>query len=303
VVGATEAAYVFRRDNNVWKQILKLSPPPQDAVSDFAVSVQYQDGVVVVGAYRSNLPGAAYVFQIDTSAGKLIRRARLVAADGFNGDAFGTSVSMTHNTIVVGAPGSLPLGTAPNTPGAAYVFRLSGTTWLQRQKLIAADIERFDQFGKAVAIDRDMIVVGAPRVDQVGDFFGDAVDFYAGGAAYVFVPLNGLYAERQKLRPRVDESDNFLEFGSNVAMFDKSIVVTASSADSVGIPIHPRGYGFSYTRAGNVISARGVAHVTIESASISIANNWILLGSPFEDRCLFGACIGHATLFNLDTLQ
>jgi hypothetical protein len=301
VVGSTNAAYVFRRDNNVWKQILKLTPPTQDAVTDFAVSVQYQNGIVVVGAYRLNAPGAVYIFQIDTAKRAIVRRARLTAVDGHFGDGFGTSVSITHDTIVVGSPGAGRTGSEPPTPGAAYVFRLNGTGWSQRQKLIAADIENGDRFGTAVAIDRSMIVVGAPGVDRTGDYFGVPADYYAGGAAYVFVPANGLYAELQKLRPRPDESADYHEFGSSIAMFDPYIVVAADSAGLLGVAYHPPGYGFTYTRSGNTVASRGIAHMDVRSWSVSIANNWLFMGTPTEDRCGQGACIGHAVVFNLNT--
>ena len=46
-------------------------------------------------------------------------------------------------------------------PGAAYVFRLHDGTWSEEQKLTAADGSDGDQFGSSVAIEGDVVVVGA----------------------------------------------------------------------------------------------------------------------------------------------
>lgn len=303
VIGAHEAAYVFRRDNTTWKQILKLKPPSQDGFTAFGTAVQYQDGIVVVGAPFWNSRGAAYVFHIDTSKGTVLRRQRLSHTDAETGAGFGSSVSMTHDTIIIGAPGLLGIAGAQPSPGAAYVFRLSNSIWSQRQKLIAIDGENYDRFGEAVAIDRGMIIVGAPLHDRIGDYFGDPVSYYAGGAAYVFVPVAGRYAEQGQLRPRLEDHSGFIDFGSTVAMFDQYIVVGAATSDYVGVAYNPPGLGFSYIRSGNTLTARGIAYRGVKSTAISIANNWLLMGSPFEDRCPSSGCIGEAVLFNLNRLQ
>jgi hypothetical protein len=38
------------------------------------------------------------------------------------------------------------------------------------------------------------------------------------------------------------------------------------------------------------------------STSISLANNWLLVGSPWEDRCYYG-CIGSAMIFDINRYQ
>ena len=46
-------------------------------------------------------------------------------------------------------------------PGAAFVFRFDGLDWLLQQKLVSSDGVDGDQFGDAVALDGDTLVVGA----------------------------------------------------------------------------------------------------------------------------------------------
>ena len=47
--------------------------------------------------------------------------AKIVASDGVDGDAFGFSVSVSGDVLVVGAIGSC----------SAYVYRSSGSTWVE----------------------------------------------------------------------------------------------------------------------------------------------------------------------------
>ncbi len=70
---------------------------------------------LVAGAFgKNNNTGAAYVFV--RSGTTWTQHARLTASDGVSGDFFGVPVSMSGNTVVVGAPGK------NSNAGAAYVF-------------------------------------------------------------------------------------------------------------------------------------------------------------------------------------
>ncbi len=73
---------------------------------------------------------------------------------------FGTSVSVSGDTVVVGAP-------LEDTPGgvdagSAYVFVRSGTTWIPQQRLLASDAAAGELFGYSVSISGNTVVVGAP---------------------------------------------------------------------------------------------------------------------------------------------
>ena len=64
-------------------------------------------GVAVIGAVhdddQGDHAGAAYVFR-DTG-GYWVQEAKLLSADGEVGDYFGTSVGISGDEIIVGAPG------------------------------------------------------------------------------------------------------------------------------------------------------------------------------------------------------
>jgi hypothetical protein len=80
---------------------------------------------------------------------------------------------------------------APDS-GAAYVFVRSGTNWSQQAYLKAANTDGFDDFGYAVAVSDDIVVVGADGEDSgATGVNGDQNNNTMGqsGAGYVF---NGL---------------------------------------------------------------------------------------------------------------
>lgn len=290
VIGAAGAAYVFRRSvDGAWLRTQKLSPAAADGVVGFGFSVRYQDQTIAAGALLSEGRGVVYIFEI-TSAGKLRRTLKISPSDRAQADAFGDDIGMTHDTLVIGAPGI--------SQGAAYVFKRSGDRWVEHQKLIAIDGEDDDRFGDAVAIDRGMIVVGAPAADREGEQHGPPG---ASGAAYVFTLQNGLWHERLKLRPAADQEFYFGGFGEHAAMFDRRIVITARQHPAVDET--PYGLAFAYQRDGANVTELGLAggldSSLLRITSIGISGLILLTGSPFGDSASPFGHVGAAALYSL----
>ena len=109
--------------------------------------------------------------------------AKLTASDGAADDSFGTSVAVSGDTVVVGAP--LDSGASAGQ-GSAYVFVEPGGGWVsatETAKLTASDASVDDAFGHSVAVSGDTVVVGA-WFDNVGPNANQ-------GSAYVFVEPGG----------------------------------------------------------------------------------------------------------------
>lgn len=86
---------------------------------------------------------------------------KLVASDESGGDLFGYSVSISgdSSTIVVGAHND---GDKGPKSGSVYVFtKQANGTYLQSQKVVAADGGGNNFFGYSVAISQTSIIVGA----------------------------------------------------------------------------------------------------------------------------------------------
>ena len=98
--------------------------------------------------------------------------AKLVADDAAGSDQFGTSVSVSGSTIVVGAFQDDDGG---SYSGSAYVFEKNATgAWPQAAKLVADDAAADDYFGFSVSVSGSTIVVGARYDDDTADVSGSA---------------------------------------------------------------------------------------------------------------------------------
>ena len=118
--------------------------------------------------------GAAYVFT--RSGTDWTQQQELTASDGASGDIFGTSLAVSGDNAVIGAP--LATSQAKENQGAAYLFIRSGTTWTQQQTLNGADGKSYDNFGSCVALEDNTAIVGADGKTVIGAL--------ERGAAYVF---------------------------------------------------------------------------------------------------------------------
>src|SRR5581483_1146048 len=101
--------------------------------------------------------GAVYVFT--RSGGTWSQQAYLKASNTGVSDYFGYSVSLSGDTLAVGAPGESSNATGVNgdqlndsaeNSGAVYVFTRSSGTWSQQAYLKASNTEAFDEFGGSV---------------------------------------------------------------------------------------------------------------------------------------------------------
>ena len=157
-----------------------------------------------------------------TSAGR-VRRARwaeLLAADGQARDEFGHAVAISGAFAVIGAPEDDDQGT---DAGAAYVFELQGSAWVQRVKLLPPSGSHYDGFGSCVAIDGDVLVVGSALDDSAA---------MAAGAVYVYSNNAGNWVLQQKLVAADAQVGD--RFGADVAVSGDTIAVGADLDDDRG---------------------------------------------------------------------
>ena len=112
--------------------------------------------------------GSAYVFEIERSQGGVwTQQAKLPADDWALDDEFRNCVSISGNTVVVGAYNDDDTGYNSNS-GSAYVFDWSGGAWTQQAKLLADDADEHDNFRWCVSISGDTVVVSANQDDDKG---------------------------------------------------------------------------------------------------------------------------------------
>lgn len=250
------AAYVFVRTGTNWTQQAYLKASDNSVNGDvryFGNSVAILGDTVAIGAARVLAPavnvgssaangniGAAYVFQ--RSGTNWTQQARMVPGNGNSGDAFGHSVVLSQDTLVVGAPGEDSSANIINgsesdnsifDAGAAYVFARQNGVWSQQAFLKAANNSvnasgGGDRFGYQVRISGNTIVVGAPWEDSLGQ--GDNDFGQAQGAAYVFVRSGTNWTQQAMLK---DPDFGAIYFGFSISVSGDTVLASSLLATRV----------------------------------------------------------------------
>lgn len=290
VVGATShtqsvsgqgAAYVFVRMGKTWSQQAKLLAADARTGDQFGGWLDISGDTIVVGvpdhAHSETNLSTAYVYV--RTGEEWSQQTELFGGDQSPTGSFGDSVSISGDTIVVGAP-------SQNTEGAAYVFVRDGSVWPQQQKLLADDGGFSIQFGSAVAIDGDTVIGGAPADlpqaagsafafsrdgtvwtkeqkliasdRDIGDRFGESVDLSGdvaligayldgdlsagGGSAYQFERDGSTWQQRPKLFP--SDGIDSQQFGLSVAQ-EGEIALIGAPLDNEFLPNGGSAYVFS----------------------------------------------------------
>jgi hypothetical protein len=297
--GNSGAGYVFQNVNTGTGTVTEnatLIASDGNTSDSLGLSVSLDGTVGLLGAYSDDVgpnsnQGSAYVFRsLHVASGTKTQDAKLIASDGAANDLFGTSVSISGTTGVVGATG----GT-----GQAYVFRgldtVTGTV-TQQAKLTASDAAAGDAFGQSVSIAGTLGLVGASADDDGGS---------SAGSAYVFRNLDtitGTMTQNTKLTASDAAANSSFGFSSSLS----------GSDGLVGA------YGVGAVGGGQAYLFRGldVAGVTEEEDAILRASDAVyndrfgfavaldgsvgLVGARYNDEK--GAEAGAAYFFNnLDT--
>jgi hypothetical protein len=145
--------------------------------------------------------------------------------------------------------------------GAAYVFIRNGTTWSQQAYLKASNTGGDDEFGSAVAISGDTVVVGAQGEDSSaigvnGNQANNSASF--AGAAYVFSRSGTTWSQQAYLKASNTDLGDL--FGYAVAISGDTAVVGALFEASSAT-------GVNGNQANNSASHAGAAYVFGRSGS------------------------------------
>ena len=303
-----------------------------DADDLFGISVSISGDTVVVGAERESSnatgvngdeadnsawrSGAAYVFV--RNGGNWSQQAYLKASNTGNQDWFGHSVSISGETIVVGASGEDSTSTGVNggqlsngayASGAAYVFARNGTTWSQQAYLKASNTDPFDYFGIVVSVSDDTVVVGAGgESSSATGVNGNQADnsAYQAGAAYVFVRDGSVWSQQAYLKAsNTDSGDGF----AVVALSGDTLVVGATGESSGATGVNGdqgdssaphSGAAYVFVRSGRIWSQQAYLKASNTGADdafgwgVSSSGDTIVVGAPREPSSATGVNGDHS---------
>ncbi|MCH7885235.1 MAG: FG-GAP repeat protein [Planctomycetes bacterium] len=194
------------------------------------------------------------------------------AASGF-GEGFGKSVAISGDWIAVGAP----VDQRATERGAVYMFRRDGARWVFHQKLRGFHTD-WARFGRAVAMDGNRLVIGAPGERR----------------AYLYEP--------DDQRTPEDLSDDFWDavaimhpfpsefgsFGISVDIKDELIVIAMPSTTlpplehQVGRVYVFRHDGIEWLPDGRLRGDDTEAD-DLFASSVALSAGTVVVGAPFDD--------------------
>ncbi len=267
------AVYVFTRTAGVWSQQAYIKASNTRAGAQFGMSVALEGDTLVVGSpsETSNArgiggtegntsaanAGAVYVF--GRTGTEWSQRAYVKASNTRAEARFGQVVTLSGDTIVVGAPGesSNATGVGGNeadtsaaSAGAAYVFRRVGASWSQEAYVKASNTRLNTQFASSLALVGENLAVGAsgettPSGGIDPPMTGGSLDTI--GAVYLFRRDGTTWTQRRFLKPPLPRGQTM--FGTSVAIAGGSVAVGAvgdpSSATGVNGPMEDMGAALS----------------------------------------------------------
>jgi hypothetical protein len=198
--------------------------------------------------------------------------ATIVASDGAANESFGYSISLSGDTLAVGAPfDTVGVNTSQ---GSVRVFVRSGSSWVLQQTITAADGAAGDNFGWSVSLSGDTLAVGVWR-DTVG---ANA----AQGSVRVFTRSGTTWSAQQTLTASDGAADD--NFGWSVSLSGEVLAVGVVS-DTVGSVVS-QGSVRIYTRAESAwsfqqtLTASDGASLDNFGWSVSLSGDTVAVGVP-----------------------
>jgi hypothetical protein len=182
-------------------------------------------------------------------------------------------VAVSGDTIAIGAYGE---DGQANDEGAVYLFeRNQGTpgAWGLSLRLPSGDPDDKAQFGRALALEDDTLVVGVPNDDFNGT--------YGLGSAYVFERIAGVWTETQWL----SASDGWVynNFGDSIALDGETLLIGAPGNDHSGITDAGAAYIFERSSGPWTEVRKLTASDPVEDdafGKVALSGDLALIGAP-----------------------
>jgi hypothetical protein len=309
------AVFVYERNTTtgIWERTAKLVADNRVAFDEFGRSVVVNGTTIAVGTplhdwnsdnttQQANA-GAVWVYTLDGSIWTLQQKITPIG-DWINGDAFGTSIALNGDILVVGAPNNTfdQWGNNSTTgAGAVFVYSRSGGVWTQQDKVVATTITREagDNFSTGLAGDDTWLLVGSPNHDWDQDERNKLND---SGAVWAFSWNSGTntWTQTQKITPTGTNSRHPTDlFGSTIALDGNWAVISAPQHDydsTGGNALADAGAVWIYKLVGGVWTQHQKISAPLDDrglnnrfgTAIDIKDDIIIIGSPYHDRDVSG---------------
>jgi hypothetical protein len=176
------AAYVFRHNAIAWEPEQKLVASDAHGYEGFGQALDSDNGRIVIGsrAHRHGNGGTGWVYVYRYIDGSWKEESHFTGKDTEYLDAFGLRVSLSGDSILVGAPYQEDfLANA----GAVYAFHLEENAWLEERKLVPPGLQVNDLVGGgALALNDTLAIFGHPNA--VAPSWGNTYVYERSGASW-----------------------------------------------------------------------------------------------------------------------
>jgi hypothetical protein len=261
---AASVAFAFTLPVGAIETTTLLSPAPS-AAAEMAYSIDVDGTLIASGAPGENaIAGAIYL--TDCATLPCAPALRIAPDDLAAGDAFGTAVRLSGDTLIATAPG--------HEPGAAYVYVHDGAGWTEQARLTPAGGPSGERFGISASLSGDRLAVGADRGGT------------GAGAVYVFVRSGSTWMQEARLTAAAGaERDGF---GSSVALEADTLLAGAPLTSGAVAPgRYARGVAYVFVRTGVTWSLQATlvpansANGDLFGFSVDLAGDRALIGAPY----------------------
>ena len=251
------SVFVYAFDEESWKPQAKIVPGDLVGSDAFGEAVSLDESTLAIGAPGHThsgvrFAGAVYIFVREGN--EWVQQAKLTPDDPGKSAKFGSCISLSFNTVVVGAP--LHDTERGKDAGAAYIFVRNGGRWRQQARLTSGDAKAGDRFGTGVATTGRSAIIGAPFRPEGAP---------GSGAAYSFISVDGKWEEKEKITP--DDAGQKINYGLWVAMSGNMVIVSSYAAPNEGGA--EKGIGTA-AYVYNSVDDFGVLPYAVESSGMSL---------------------------------
>lgn len=290
------AAYVFVYDPATgWTQQAYLKASNTDAGDRFGTQVAIDGDIAAISApfedSCSSDPsdnscadaGAVYLFRRNGTTWSQIGYVKGAGIDA--GDEFGAALALDGSTLAVGAPGddasgrgigADPADNGSVDSGAVHLFAVTSTGPALVAYIKSSNSDLGDEFGKALALHGDRLLVGAPNEGSAPTAgpMDNSID--RAGAAYVFDRSGGILSEVAILKAH--NAGPIDRLGYRVALDGDTAVAAGPFEDSSDVLVGGAGNDDNTFDSGAIY--------TFEAAAGWQETNYVKALNPDPDDCI-----------------
>ncbi len=310
--------HIYENNNGNWELKTILEPTHETSIG---TDLSLENGTLVVGMRWEDtgvgginqtqtgqeIPnsGAVYVYvKVDN---EWTLQAHIKSEVPAEWEQFGTDVAISGNTLVIGAighPNSVPENTLNGfvyDAGSAYVYERTDDVWSFVTKLTAPYPTGGDRYGNTVAIDENIIAIGAYKEDSDAQGLNGNQDSNIGpdsGAVFIYENLANEWTLQTYLKPA--DSKLATEFGNAVKLHGDLLFVAAhrESEDPDGFDYGGGVYIFSKSAGWSEIALlKPDKEIYLFGECIATNGNLLAVGASFENGRGSGITPDHHTSF------